>query len=421
MKTKVLLLVVVVLIIAVFVGNRIYGNKIAREIDADLRAKMAKNELPVNFEYSGIKVNPLFSELTIADLSVSGFDSTVLFTSHTVDIDIPYKEALRLAESTDFEEINSLKVTFVKPLLKVGKNNMLLGFNDLTVDFDGHLTKADLEQIQDQFPATKQELKCSFSSMELQLPEQFLKMSPFSDLQKQFTQFDKGSYTVAYLPGTNALNVTEVELKSSVVSYSGNTTIHYKGDGLKNFVPQSTDTESDLLFQPKDISWENEAGGKGEFELKRLKMTVNSTANMNSKTFPEGELKLELEKLKVKIDNPNKSNRNPMKFSLNDFDVEKLNVNYRLNKEKMTISDTGIESSMLNATIFADVDMDTINVANSTINAAKVEIADLAPKLEEMLTGFEQQMGKELPREDGKIVLELSGRLMRPTIKGFEF
>ncbi len=421
MKTKVLLPIIVVLIIAVWVGNRIYGNKIAREIDAELQAKMAKNELPVNFEYSEIKVNPLFSELTIADLSVSGLDSTVLFTSHAVDIDIPYKEALRLAESSDFEEINSLTVSFGDPLFEVLRNNMSLGFDELTIDFDGHLTKADFEQLQDQFPATKQELKCSFSSLELQLPEQFMKMSPFSDLQKQFTQFDKGSYTVAYLPGTNALNVTEVELKSSVVSYSGNTTIHYKGDGLKNVVAQSTDTESDLLFQPKDISWENEAGGKGEFELKRLKMTVNSTANMNSKTFPEGEMKLELEKLKVKIDNPNKSNNNPMKFSLNDFDVEKLNVNYRLDKGKMSISDTGIESSIMNATIFADVDMDTINVANSTINAAKVEIADLAPKLEEMLTGFEQQMGKELPREDGKIVLELSGRLMRPTIKGFEF
>ena len=421
MKIKVLFPIVLVLIVAVFVVNRIYGNKIAKEIDADLQAKMAQNELPVTIEYSKLKVNPLFSEVTIANLSVGGLRGDVLFSSNSVDIDIPYNEALRLAESSDFEEINSLKLTFVDPLLEMVGYKMSLSFTDLTIDFDGHLTKADFEQLQDQFPATKQTLKCSFSSFEMQLPEAFLKMSPFSDLQKQFTQFDKGSYILAYLPGTNALNVTEVELKSSVVSYSGNTTIHYEGSGLKNFVLKSTSTESDLLFQPKDISWEDKKGGNGELELKRLKMSVNSTANMNGKTFPEGEMKLEVENLKAKYNNPKQSQNSPMQLSFNDFELENLTVNYRQSKEKLSITDTEIESSLLNATVFADIDMDTVNVANSTINAAKVEVRELAPNLEEMLSSFEQRLGKELPREDGVIVLELSGKLLRPTIKGFDF
>ncbi len=422
MKTKIVLPIVILLIVAVFVTNGIYGNKIAKEIDLQLKSKIAKNELPVAIIYSEVKVNPLFSKVKIVDISVSDLADKMSFKSKELDIDITYQEALRLAESNDFEEIYSLKLRFVEPTFAVSESDIFVEMQDLTVDFNGHLTKADFENIQSRFPHKKQELEFSFSKLKMNLAEGYLNVPPFSELQKQFTEMDKGSYTLVFLPETNELNIKQFSIESPVISYKGNTTFKYVGNGLNNFKPQTAEMNADLLFHPKDIKWEDRNGGKGEFSLKKLEFKTNSRMNFDSRTFPEGEMKLIVEKLKLDYKDENNSGGSGIfQLPVNNIDVEKLEVNYKMTDEKLRITDTQIKSSLIDASVFADVSMNASNPANSDINKAELKVKNLSPELEEMLHGFEQQMGKDLPREDGVIVLELSGKFGSPKIKGFEF
>jgi hypothetical protein len=133
-------------------------------------------------------------------------------------------------------------------------------------------------------------------------------------------------------------------------------------------------------------------------------------------------MKLNIEKLKMNFDDKKSRNGGGLfNLSMNNIEMDKLELNYLLSAEKLSITDSEIKSSLIDATVFADVDVDRLNPANSNINEAQIKVKSLSADLEKMLSGFERQMGKELPREDGVIVLELTGKLARPTIKGFEF
>ncbi|WP_167619736.1 hypothetical protein [Maribellus sediminis] len=422
MKIKTVLLFIVLLIAVVVVGNSIYGNKLAKEIDAELKAKIADNELPVNIDYAKVKVNPLFSKVKIIGVSVGNPGGEVTFKCEMFDIDIPYKEAQRWLESTEFEEIRSVKIKLVKPEFSGEEAIAFVTFNNLVIDFDGQLTKADFENLKTRFPEKKQELVLSFSGMSVKLPENMYSNPPVSQLLEQFSNVDAGSYALVYNPDSKEIDIQNFSIKSPVVTYKGHTTIKYEGMGFEDFKPESAYMESSLKLEPKNFEWEDENGGKGEFQLDKLVFHNKSTVTFNKQNFPQGDMTLELVNLKVRYDNANNNTgKSMMNFSLDDLDVDRLNINYHLDEEKLSISDSRIKSSLLDAELYADVDVTASNLFNSSINEAKLTVKKLAPDLEKMVNGLEQQLGKELPRENEAIVLELSGKLARPTIKGFEF
>jgi hypothetical protein len=422
MKTKIVFTVIVVLLVFAVVANRILGNKMAKEIDLALQAKLEKNELPVTIDYAKIKVNPLFSQVKVSGLSVNGPGEEGTFSCKRIDIDIPYKEALRLAESSEFEALNSIKIRLVQvSLISIDSSNSV-EFDDLVADFNGQLTKADFENLDTRFPDKKQELILSFSGLKLNLNDKIYQNPPFSQLMVQLTAIDKGSYKLAYLPEKKELDIRDFSIESPVISYKGHATLKYEGDCARDFKPVSADMETVLRFEPKKFDWEDERGGKGEFQLGKLIFSTKSDVLFDQKTFPQGDMKLEVDNLSIHYtDKGNQQGGSMFNFSLNNLDVEKLDLNYRLSNDKLNISDSRLKSSILDADLYADVDIDNTNPANSTIKEAKLRAQNLSPELEKMLTGFERQMGKNLPREDDAIVLELTGKLARPTIKGFEF
>ena len=422
MKTKIVLTVIVALLVVVVVANQILGNKMAREIDLALQAKLEKNELPVTIDYAKITVNPLFTQVKVYSLSVSAPEEEGTFSCKHIDIDIPYKEALRLAESSEFEMLNSLKIKLVQVRFVSDDASNSIEFGDLVADFKGQLTKADFENLDTRFPDKKQELSLSFSELKLNLRDKIYQNPPFSQLMVQLTAIDKGSYKLVYQPEKKELDIREFSIESPVISYKGHATFNYEGDGSSDFKPVAADMETTLSFQPKKFEWEDKKGGKGEFELKKLLFSTKSNVLFDQKTFPQGDMKLEIENLSIHYtEKGNKQTGSMLNFSLSNLDVEKLDVNYRLTNDKLSISDSRLKSSFLDADLYADVDIDSTNPANSTIVEAKLRAHNLSPELEKMLTGFERQMGKELPREDDVIVLELTGKLAKPTIKGFEF
>lgn len=422
MKTKIISIVFVLFLIAVFVGNYILGNKIANEIDVQLKNKIDNNELPVIIQYSEVKVNPLFTSVKLVDFSITAPDEDGAFKSKEIEIDIPYKEALRLAESTEFEELNSLAIKFVNPELADSEKELVIKLDELLIDFDGHLTKTQMENLENKFPSEKQQLKFSFSGLKVDLPEEYTKIPVLSDLQKQFLELDAGSYTIVYLPEKNEVNIKEFSIKSPAISYKGKSSFSYEGSGFDDFKAKSAMVESELLSKPDDVKWEDE-NGKGEFSLGKLAFKTNMLVNFDNSTFPEGEMNLNVVKLKMKYDAKEEKpgSTSPLNLSFNNVDVDKLEFHYKMENEVLSITDTEIQSSLIDATILANIQIDLSNPANSIINNAKVEVRKMSSDLEQMVTGFEGQMGKELPRENGAIILELSGKIASPKIKDFEF
>ncbi len=421
MKTKIILPLIVVLFVAVLVVNGIYGARIAKEIDANLKSMIAENELPAEISYSKVKVNPLFSKVKIAEVSFSAPDESGSFKCESVDIDVPYKEVLRWTESEELEEIKSFKITLVKPQLNGREAGVSVEFSDLVVDFDGELSKADFENLAVQFPDKKQRIELSFSDLKVKFSGNVVRTPLISQLQEQFSNIEKGSYTLVYNPDSKEINVPEFLIESPVISYKGHALFKYDGNNASEFKPKALETETAMRLEPKRFKWEDENGGKGEFQLDKLVFNTNTSISFDNRSFPQGDMNIDVKNLIINYDGGNTNRGNSMmNLSFKDLDIKSLKFNYHLDKEKLSITDSRIESSLLEADIYAEADIDDSNLANSTINEAKITVHKLGPDLEKLVSALEMQMGKELPRENGAIVLELSGKLLRPTIKGFE-
>ena len=421
MKTKIILPVIVVLFVAVLVVNGIYGARIAKEIDANLKSLIAENELSGEITYSKVKVNPLFSKVRIAEVNVAVTDESGSFSCESVDIDVPYKEVLRWTESEELEEIKSFKITLVKPQLNGREAGVSVEFSDLVVDFDGELSKADFENLAVQFPDKKQKIELSFSDLKVKFSGNVVRTPLISQLQEQFSNIDAGSYTLVYNPDSKEINVPEFLIESPVISYKGHALFKYDGNNASEFKPKALETETAMRLEPKRFKWEDENGGKGEFQLDKLVFNTNTSISFDNRSFPQGDMNIDVKNLIINYNGGNTNRGNSMmNLSFKDLDIKSLKFNYHLDKEKLSITDSRIESSLLEADIYAEADIDDSNLANSTINEAKITVHKLGPDLEKLVSALEMQMGKELPRENGAIVLELSGKLLRPTIKGFE-
>ena len=422
MKTKIILPAIIVLLIAVFVANGIYGAKVAKEIDANLKTMIAENELPVEITYTKVKVNPLFSKVKIVEVSVAVPDKSRSFKCNSVHISVPPSEVLRLTEMEEFEEIKSFELTLVKPQVNTNEAGPSVEFSKLVVDFDGDLSKADFEKLAMQFPDKKQKIELSFSDLKVKFPENSVPTPLISKLQEQFSTIDAGTYTLIYNPDSKEINSPEFSIKSPVISYSGQTLFKYDGNNATEFKPKTLEMKTEMNLEPKSFKWEDENGGKGEFQLDKLVFNTNTQISFDNRTLPKGDMNIELKKLKINYDDENANKASSMmNLSVKDLDIRSLEFNCQMDEERLSITDSRIESSLLEADIYADADIDNSNPANSTINEAKVTIQKLGPDLEKLVNGLEMQMGKELPRENGAIVLELTGKLSRPTIKGFEF
>ncbi len=419
MKSKVITGGVVVLIFAVVAGNWIYGKNIAKDIDEDLKEKIANKELPVDISYASVVVNPLFSNVKLADFEISNPDKSISLKSDEIEFDIPVKEALRLAESTTFDELNSIKIQFKKAEL-VTETKGEITVKNVTFDFDGHLTNADINQFFEEFPTEKQAFEFSFTGLKvnnLVKPDQ---NTAAAKLQEQFSSIDKGTCKILFDPESKEIELDHLLLSSEVLSTSSKAIFYYSGNGASDFKMLNTKIKADYTVKPKDIHWDQD-GNSSDFSLKQLSVKSDFTMNLEKPSLPEGTISFLAEGLKSNSTGQSAISLPFPGASFDEVDIRKFSINYKLNNDRLTLSDTELISSIINAEFNADITIDRDNTKNSKINNAKLVVNNLSSELEGIVSLFEGKMGKELPRENNKITLEITGSLSSPKVKGIEF
>lgn len=423
MKTKITLATLCVLVSVAYAANYFYGKKMASELDGQIKAIVEKNELPVKISYSDLDVNPLFSKIIFSNVQFSQ-EKQGTVRSKELELNIPYSEAQRLLESTEFEELNSFELNFSELSFSDKRDTLLHTVDELRLDFDGHLTKADIEQIQEKFPETDQHIQFSFTNLSVGLgkgkPRQA--QEHVMEIYNQFVTGVNGNFTMHYLADKQQVEFHNISIDSKAYSYSGNSVIDINGSGFNEMKPGNMVTRSEMRINPETVEWTNGKGEKGIFSLEELRVKTDITKDLNKMQLPVGEAQMNIDKLIFKEPGNGKpKGMFAVGALMQNMEIEKLHLDYAFNENNLLIKDSEIRSSMLDATIMADITIDQFNPQQSSITAGKVVINKIAPDLEQVVSMFEMQSGSSLPRQNGAIVLELSGKLMKPDIKDFKY
>lgn len=422
MKARIITSLIVLLVLAVLVGNWIYGKKVATELDKQLQDNIENNELPLLISYSGVTVNPLFSKVVLKDFNVSDLDSNVSFNSEAVQLHISIKEARRLSKEPEINDIKSFEVQFKKSVLPFPENMGEIALDNLTIDFDGHLTKADFENLSETFPSEKQSLKVSLSNLDVANLNFGSQPSAITELQKQLSSIDEGKVKVILDPKSKEILLNELSLSSPKLKSSSNIAIHYSGEGADDFKPLTAIVKTDHKTEPIDIHFD-QGGNTVDFSLTSLAIASDFMIDFEKPSaLPVGKISFLTEGLMANSPAGSGSIISlPIPgASVDELDIERFSINYELKDDNLKISDTELISTLIGAELNADVSLDLVNQQNSTINNALLVIHKLSPELEGVVAMIEGQSGKKLPRVDDKITLEITGTLGSPKIKGFE-
>lgn len=430
MKVKIIVGVVILLVIGVFIGNWIIGNKIAEEIDAELRERISKMDLPLLLTYSEIDVNPLFSKVKFKTVAVANDRKTGKINCDALNIRISYSDALKIFKGSEFEEINSFQITIVNPSFEEFLTNSEINFGNITLDFDGNITKRMFEDLEHKFPNEKQRLELSFSNMKVDLPEIYRELMLTSELRNQISKVDNANIILNYLPESKEFLIENLSISTPIISLKYLGRLEYNGNSPNDFKLNQLDVEANIYLTPSNLKW-GVPDETGRFSFSKLSSSIRTTLKSNKwgdieEKIPEGEFSFLIEGLNAEFSGRLKRELERedigqiFGISLDEIGIEKFSISSKMENNHLSIFDTELITSLFSAIFTADLLFDDEDPGRSIINNAKLIIKDLSSDLELTVAKLEKESRQSLPRVGNDIVLEFSGKLDKPKIKGLD-
>lgn len=423
MKKK--LLIIIVLLGLVLVGNWVYGNVLAHKIEDRLLhlAKSMDDELLIEFDE--VHVNPLLSKLQLRGLTISKMDGRKLATGQTVILDMPYREAIRLVNRKHIDELNSLKLKVEQLQVYVlGEDKLVV--DNLQITFSGQLSKEDIHSIQTAFPDEKQRLRIQAKGVEFSQTPWMDALGFTKEQIASINHFDQLLVDCQLLPQQSQLELMKFQLNSDFIDCQSNGVLNYRGEGLKNTKVEKSESSFKLHLKEKGLTW-GDAETTGRFSLDKLDIESDAVVVYHD-SVPSVESQkshILLENLTLEYAGKKQAQLEAqtalLGLKMDKITVSRLAINSNLVDNRLTITDSELQSSVMNIDLNAKVNISPDAPSASQIEAATLILSNLAPGIQNGLATFELMTMQSLPRKGNDIVLEMNGALARPNIKGLRY
>ncbi|MBS2212345.1 hypothetical protein KEM09_13095 [Carboxylicivirga mesophila] len=420
------LLILIALLILVFTGNWVYGNILSKKIEDRilLLSKSVNDRLVVKFDH--VKVNPLLSKLQLKGLQVTTVEGQELAQGEKVVLDMPYNEAIRLLNGKKVDELKALKLKVDN--LRVGIDEaggeLLLGH--LFIDFNGAINKADIQTIQTAFPSVNQRLRVQAKDVTLgQTP--WLHALGFNPEQiKDVNQFNELSIECELQPLQSQLKLVKFNLDADWLDCQSSGVLNYVGEGLTNAKAKKAESSFNLKLKQNGMTW-GDATTNGKFSLDKLSIKSDAVVDYSGSTpsVQSQSSHILLENLSVEYAGTKRAQLEAqtalLGLKMDKITVGKLAINSVLANDWLTITDSELQSSFMDIDLNAKVNVSSEAPGASQIESATLIVSNLAPGIQNGLSTFELMTMQSLPRNGDAIILEMTGPVSRPVIKGLRY
>lgn len=421
MKAKIFVPLILILAVAFFTGNWIYGNISAKKLDLHLQ-QFPDNSRP---QYTELKVNPLCSKITFKNFSLIYPNSKFKIESDVLCVKIKHREAMQISKTQRVDKLTRLGLDFENAKLSEFDKPIFTGEN-IKIDFEGDMSRQKYLEMNVNFPDEKQQLSLKIEDGDwLQHPTRkdwftsFLigpKKIEYADIQ---ILLDKAKSTIA---------VEKIKINTGALQMEGNAKVIYAGQGLNDFVPSQINMKYDMSSDDP-LSWgERRTGGK--YSLQSLSSTFEGELILDGNrdlksSSSNAKFSLNLKNLNVDYDGESGSGMEAQLMMLGlkqeDLYLDELAFNTQISDGRCIINNAKLVMPMLVATLNADIKLSGVNMDSTEIETMEMRIANIEPNLQSSLTSFERTFGFRLPRDGDDIMLQIKGSLENPKIKGIHY
>ncbi|MFW6035183.1 MAG: zinc-ribbon domain-containing protein [Halothermotrichaceae bacterium] len=432
--------IVAVLLIVGLIVNTYLGNQMKDDVETVLSEQIQKIEsdeyTDVSMDYDDVKVNPLLRKVTISDVSLATKDSyeDVSFKIDELSTTTSYDNIKKILDGETLEEIDTFSFVLKKPYMAYESywgETFDLSFDDVSVDFDGYLG-AEIERDPNILFDKDQKFDVSVKGAKFSSPE-FASMydQDMINIINTFTEYDEISFCFQHDSKNKLLKMEDIKVTNSVVDLDTSYSMKYSGNNMYDAELVNYQIGSDFNLSVSDLSWGN-ASDYGKFTLDSIELDSKSDGVINIQqhgyysqpSMPEGEYSLAINGFDIEFAGTAKNDFQEMlrwQFGVQDPDISKielneLTLNYNMKDNKLEVFDSNLDSSLMDADLVADIDMNQQYIDDSKINQMKIEISNYHQMFEPMIRNLEASMGS-LDRDGDTIMLDFEGTLGWPELK----
>ncbi len=425
MKVKVLIPVLLILITGLYAGNWIYGKQSASRIDRQLKNSFQAGLIPYDISYSKIEVNPLFSEFIFHDLIIKDKKNDLILESEKLKVKMKYAEALELSKTYSFEHVTHVKSKFDNISIKNYNRESYVNCGRVDFDFDGNINQLMYRSLLQALPTEKQEIYIKFNDLHLD-PSSFHQFNQYKGVVNPNENINEGIINLKYEPENQMLYVRNFDLDSESFVFENAIDVKIGGLKLDELHANQFIFTSDFKNK-KEISLGEKTNGQGFYTLKYIESSMHGSAvldnngNIDTKHLPEFNLLLNIKGLSAEQKGLSKGLGSVLSIPSDSITIDALVFQSQLKDGRLTVSDSKLESSLLNANLAADIKYDQLNPDKSKIESFEFRLSQIKSELQNGFKNIESMIGFTLPRDGDDIILELKGSLNAPKIKGVDY
>ena len=441
-KLVITLVILGVLIVGTLVANNIVGSRVAESVDKQLQAMKDDDTglLPFEFEYESVSASPINGSVTITNFNIIAEDIDFgTFKSEAIELSMPLGEIFAIMNDKELTAVNKMSIELVSPYFSYEGVKMFEA-DMFELSYDGEISFFELDRAEEGLlPSTRQSVAVSTRNMGLAnsdeimdlLEEDLEDIGPFAaSLREQLKEKSDLDIALSFDPEMKKFRLKEFMSRTSFATIEGEGEVNFDGEGVEDFEPVGGQFE--IAYETG--AYEMDDPNFGSFKYAGGDLYVKAEFEMPGDDFFEPPVvnftvKMDMDELQFTISDDDLYDAamqgiplESPEISIKAFviDIEKDGDSMDLNELKLNIKDQINLNAYMHIEGDGDIDITSGLDAGlgAKIKSAKIEISDLSEMLNEMVQDFEEGFPKPFPRKGDKIVIELSGSLEDPIIKG---
>ncbi len=376
------------------------------------------------FTYSDLSVSPLFAQASLEDVKIEERAHGEVFKCEEISVGCSYSDAIKLVKNERLEDVRSATIVLDGLDFRSDRKNRRISVEEITYDFDGHITGDMFGAALLGLPDESQRLVISLHDLKIDDPALFRELSLIADDEEKITTIEDASLSVFYDPDSKEVSVDRFEIDTPVVSMKVSGNLKYSGNSLLNFRPERVLVEVDFEMTPSGISV-GQSHESGKYSLKRLKVESNAEFDLKrsgrrSLVLPSGETTLLVEGLTGLFSGRLKQEleMSPLgrmtDIAMDEIAVDKFSTEYSYEDGHLVLSDTELLTPFLKAFLEAEVDIDEADPDNSVIRTAELKVKDISRDVRGALVSLERLTGQSVSVDEKEFVINASGTLGNP-------
>lgn len=445
-KKLIIFLTVDALIIAsLFIANNAIGARVESSVEEQLQIIFTENaaNAPFQFEYDEVKANPFGRSVTISGFKVIGDDFAPLdMEAESVKLKMPLSEILGLARNKELKSINKMSIDLQRPVFKSEDSDARFMAKSMKMTFKGEASLFEMERMDNGFlPSTKQSIDLHFQDMGWDGIEDLMSALPAqvqSAMGSTYSQTGDFRLTVEYDPYKKQINLKRWEMDGKTTSAKGQAVFNFTGESFNDFEPKNGHVEmsydmakvkeafpelGEYSLKKASIDFELDLDFANLFNIQKLS-DFSSLSPLKSLNF-----NMNIEGLKLTpSENLNDTfSQLGTSVDLSTFSMNRMALAFNMTNKKMELGDLTLKlENLLDLSASAKMSYEVMpnqgffgdDAEVLVFDKAHLELESKSVEIDGFIRGMEESMPKPFPRKNGKLIIDLSGPITNPTIKG---